>query len=163
LGNQGILVPEKKVAQLSGSGHMAGIGIEGICGRKKVKTTRRDPQALLTTDRAERNFTANAPDELWLTEVTYIATDQGWLSLCSILDVFSPRSFAGTVLHSNHGCKYTSEAFRRRCTQLRVVQFMGTVGASYDNSMMERRSPASLNRLLPADRYRGSRAPIPTT
>lgn len=161
LWKKGVEVPEKRVARI-----MAEIGIQGICGRKKIKTTRRDPTALVDTDLVERDFTATAPDELWLTDVTYIPTDEGWLYLCSILDVFSRRllgwslaehmrtelctdaldaaamvrgrsDFSGTVLHSDHGCQYTSDAFRRRCRALRIVQSMGTVGTSYDNAMME--------------------------
>jgi putative transposase len=152
---------EKRVARL-----MAEMGIAGICGRKKVKTTRRDPSHELAADLVERDFSADAPDELWLTDVTYIATDEGWLYLCSILDVFSRRllgwsladhlrtelctdalsaaamvrgrhRFVGTVLHSDHGCQYTSEDFKERCRALGIVQSMGSVGDSYDNSMME--------------------------
>lgn len=161
LWRQGILANEKRVARL-----MAEMGIAGISGRKTVKTTRRNPDAVPDADLVERDFTATEPDELWLTDVTYIATDEGWLYLCSILDVFSRRllgwsiadhlrtelcldaleatvllrgrrDFAGTVLHSDHGCQYTSDDFRRHCRALHIVQSMGTVGTSYDNSMME--------------------------
>jgi putative transposase len=154
-------VSEKKVARIMGE-----LGIAGICGRKKVKTTRRDPSHTLAADLVERDFSAAEPDELWLTDVTYIATDEGWLYLCSILDVFSRRllgwsladhlrtelcldaldaaamvrgrrTFAGTVLHSDHGCQYTSEDFKERCRAMRIVQSMGSVGDSYDNCMME--------------------------
>jgi putative transposase len=118
---------EKKVARLMGE-----LGIAGICGRRKVRTTRRDPSHELASDLVERDFHADEPDELWVTDVTYIPTDEGWLYLCSILDVFSRRllgwsladhlrtelcldaldsaamvrgrrCFAGTVLHSDHG------------------------------------------------------------
>lgn len=152
---------EKRVARL-----MAELGIAGISGRHKVKTTRRDPRHELASDLVERDFTADEPDELWLTDVTYIPTDEGWLYLCSILDVFSRRflgwslaehlrtelcldaleasamvrgrsSFYGTVLHSDHGCQYTSDTFKKRCKQLGIVQSMGSVGDSYDNAMME--------------------------
>lgn len=158
LGHQ---VNEKRVARIMGE-----LGIEGICGRRKVKTTRRDPAHTPAADLVERDFSAEAPDELWLTDVTYVATDEGWLYLCSILDVFSRRllgwsiadhlrtelcldaldaaamvrgrrRFVGTVLHSDHGCQYTSEDFRARCRAMHIVQSMGTVGDSYDNAMME--------------------------
>jgi putative transposase len=154
-------VNEKRVARL-----MSMLGLAGICGRKKIKTTRRDPSHQLAADLVERNFHADEPDELWLSDVTYIATDEGWLYLCSILDVFSRRllgwsmadylrtelcldaldaaamvrgrqRFIGTVLHSDHGCQYTSADFKKRCAAMRIVQSMGTVGDSYDNSMME--------------------------
>ena len=66
-------------------------------GRRKVRTTRRDPNHELAADLVERDFSADEPDELWVTDVTYIPTDEGWLYLCSILDVFS-RRFLGWSL-----------------------------------------------------------------
>ena len=160
LAKQGARVNEKRVARLMGQ-----LGIEGISGRRRVKTTRRDPSHVPAADLVERDFSAEAPDELWLTDLTYIATDEGWLYLCSILDVFSRRllgwsladhmrtelctdaldaaamvrgrgRFAGTVLHSDHGCQYTSDDFKARCKALGIVQSMGSVGDSYDNCMM---------------------------
>jgi putative transposase len=157
----GVSVSEKRVAKL-----MAELGIAGISGAKKIKTTRRDPSHTLAADLVERDFTADVPDELWLSDVTYIPTDEGWLYLCAILDVFSRMiigwsiadhlrtelcldalhgaagfrgrsSFLGTVLHSDHGCQYTSEEFKRHCRAMEIVQSMGTVGDSYDNCMME--------------------------
>jgi transposase InsO family protein len=157
----GTLVNEKRVARIMGQ-----LKIAGICGRKKVKTTRRDPDKTPAADLVERDFHADEPDELWLTDVTYIATDEGWLYLCSILDVFSRRllgwsladhmrtelcldalhaaamargrrDFTGTVLHSDHGSQYTSDDFAAHCRALHIVQSMGRVGDSYDNAMME--------------------------
>ncbi|MGH9055187.1 MAG: IS3 family transposase [Acidimicrobiales bacterium] len=161
LWKQGVAANEKRVARL-----MFEMGIAGICGRRRIKTTRRDTTHELAGDLVERDFTATEPDELWLTDVTYLATDEGWLYLCSILDVFSRRllgwsiadhlrtelcldaldaaamvrgraRFVGTVLHSDHGCQYTSDDFKRRCRGMGIVQSMGTVGDSYDNAMME--------------------------
>lgn len=158
---QGQEVSAKRVARL-----MKEIGIEGICGRKRVKTTRRDPDGELATDLVERDFTATIPDELWVTDLTYIPTDEGWLYLSAILDTFSRRllgwsmaehmrtelctdtlraaamvrgrsTFAGTVLHSDHGCQYTSYNFKSMCREMHIVQSMGTVGTSYDNAMVE--------------------------
>ena len=139
-------------------GHLAG----GARSRRPgvTPTTSRPPTWSNGTSRADE------PDELWLTDLTYIATDEGWLYLCSILDVFSRRllgwsladhmrtelctdaldaaamvrgrgRFAGTVLHSDHGCQYTSEDFRSPLQQLGIVQSMGSVGDCYDNAMME--------------------------
>lgn len=161
LWKQGHQVSEKKVARL-----MVELGISGICGRRKVKTTRRDRTHELAADLVERDFHADEPDELWVTDVTYIPTDEGFLYLCSILDVFSRRflgwslaehlrtelcldaleasamvrgtsRFLGTVLHSDHGCQYTAEAFKARCKAMGIVQSMGSVGDSYDNAMIE--------------------------
>jgi transposase InsO family protein len=162
LQRQGVAVNEKRVARV-----MAEIGIAGKCGRRKVRTTRRDPAAQPAPDLVERDFTAGRPDELWLGDVTYIPTGEGFLYLASVLDVCSRRlvgwsladhlrtelcldaldaaaaargrsRFCGnTVFHTDHGCQYTSGDFRRRCRALGIVQSMGTVGDSYDNAMAE--------------------------
>ncbi|MGH8981777.1 MAG: IS3 family transposase, partial [Acidimicrobiales bacterium] len=161
LWREGVPASSKRVAKL-----MAEIGIAGACGRKKMKTTRRDPTATPATDLVHRHFTADDLDGLWLTDLTYIDTDEGWLYLSSVMDVFSRRllgwsiadhmrtelctdalraaamvrgraDFTGTVLHSDHGSQFTSDDFKKRCRALHVVQSMGTVGDSYDNAMME--------------------------
>jgi putative transposase len=161
LWKQGVAVNEKRVARL-----MVELGIAGKCGRRKVRTTRRDPAARPAADLVERDFSADRPDELWLGDVTYIPTGEGFLYLASVLDVFSRRllgwsladhlrtelcldalqaaggtrgrsQFRGTVFHSDHGCQYTADEFRRRCRGMGIVQSMGTVGDSYDNAMAE--------------------------
>ncbi len=176
LWKQGVTVNEKRVARL-----MVDLGIAGKCGRRKVRTTRRDPAAQPAADLVERDFTAETPDELWLGDITYIATGEGFLYLASVLDVFSRRlvgwsladhlrtelcldalsaagatrgrwRFRGTVFHTDHGCQYTSDEFRRRCRAMGIVQSMGTVGDSYDNAMAESLW-SSLKRELVDDAY----------
>jgi transposase InsO family protein len=157
----GVKVNEKRVARL-----MAELGIAGKSGRRKLRTTWRDPAATPAADLVERDFTADKPDELWVGDVTYIPTDEGWLFVASVLDVCTRmvvgwsiadhlrtelctdamaaaaatrgRSwFAGTVFHSDHGCQYTSAEFKAGCKRMGIVQSMGTVGDSYDNAMAE--------------------------
>jgi transposase InsO family protein len=161
LQRQGVAVNEKRVARLMGE-----VGIAGKCGRRKLRTTRRDPAAQPAPDLVKRDFTASRPDELWVGDVTYIPTGEGFVYLASVLDVYSRRlvgwsladhlrtelcldalaaaaaargrsRFWGTVFHSDHGCQYTSGDFGRRCRALGIVQSMGTVGDSYDNAMAE--------------------------
>lgn len=161
LWKDGVPANKKRVARL-----MAELGIAGLCGRKKLKTTERDRTQPLASDLVERDFTADAPDELWVTDITYIPTDEGWLFLASILDVCTRMllgwsmadhlrtelcldaldaaahqrarwRFVGTVLHSDHGCQYTSTTFGARCRTMGIVQSMGTVGDSYDNALAE--------------------------
>lgn len=157
----GVKTNEKKVARL-----MAEMGISGKCGRRKLRTTWRDKQAIPAGDLVERDFSAEAPDELWVGDATYIWTDEGWMFVASVLDVCTrmivgwsiadhlrtelftnamdaaaatrgKRSFAGTVFHSDHGCQYTSADFKACCKRMKIVQSMGTVGDSYDNAMAE--------------------------
>ncbi len=161
LWRKGVRVSEKRVARL-----MSELGIVGRCGRRKLRTTWRDRAAAVSPDLVERDFTAASPDERWVGDVTYIPTGEGWLFVASVLDVFSRRLVgwsiaehlrtelctdameaalatrgkriaAGTVFHSDHGCQYTSDEFRRFCQRTNITQSMGTVGDSYDNAMAE--------------------------
>lgn len=157
----GVEVNEKRVARLMGE-----LGIAGKSGRKKLRTTERDPAATPAGDLVERDFTAEAPDELYVGDITYIPTDEGWLFVASVLDVCTRRlvgwsiadhmrvelcvdaleaaarargraRLEGTVMHTDHGCQYTSADFRACCGRFGVVQSMGSVGDSYDNAMAE--------------------------
>jgi transposase InsO family protein len=161
LRKEGVEVNEKRVARL-----MGGLGIAGKCGRRKVRTTWRDPAAKPAADLVERDFTAGEPDELWVGDITYLPTGEGWLFVASVLDVCSRtvlgwsiadhlraelccdalvaagaargKGFlAGTVFHSDHGCQYTSGEFKACCERMGITQSMGTVGDSYDNAMAE--------------------------
>ena len=158
---QGVHVSKKKVAGL-----MVELGISGACGRHKICTTVRDRHARKSVDLVERIFSASKPDELWVSDLTYIPTGQGWLYLVAITDVFSRRilgwsmadhmgteifldalkmvqftrnqtRFVGTILHSDHGCQYTSNDFRDQLRVMKITQSMGTVGDSFDNAMAE--------------------------
>lgn len=178
---QGWNVNHKRVARLMGE-----LGITGKCGRRKLRTTWRDKNAALAADLVERDFTAERPDELWVGDITYIPTGEGWLFVASVLDVFSRRlvgwsiadhmrtelctdalhaasasrgrvRFVGTKFHSDHGCQYTSDDFRALCRAMGITQSMGTVGDSYDNAMAES-FWSSLKRELVDDTYFATRA-----
>ena len=138
-------------------------GLAGVSRRKGPRTTRRDPQARPAPDLVERRFAAEAPDRLWVADITYVPTAAGFLYLAVVLDVFSRRvvgwSMAnhlrtelvldaldmavgqrrpGSVIHhSDQGCQYTSLAFGERCRQWGVAPSMGSVGDCYDNAMAE--------------------------
>jgi transposase InsO family protein len=157
----GTQVNHKRVERI-----MAELGIAGRCGRRKIRTTWRDPNAQPASDLVKRNFNRERTDELWLGDLTYIPTDEGWLYVASVLDACSRRlvgwSIAdhmrtevctdalraaaatrgrvrldGVVFHSDHGCQYTSDDYRLLCRDLHITQSMGTVGDSYDNAMAE--------------------------
>jgi transposase InsO family protein len=157
----GVGTNEKRVARL-----MVDLGIAGKCGRRKLWTTWADKTATPAADLVERDFTSDAPDELWVGDATYIPTGEGWLFVASVLDVCTRmlvgwsiadhlrtelftdalasaaatrgrRTFAGSVFHSDHGCQYTSHDFKKTCRRMSIVQSMGTVGDSYDNAMAE--------------------------
>jgi putative transposase len=75
---------------------MRELGIEGISRRRKrVFTTIADPDAVRAPDLVNRNFTAAAPNELWVTDLTYVPTRSGMAYVCFIVDAFSRRIVAG--------------------------------------------------------------------
>ena len=154
----GIRVGQKRVARL-----MKAEGLQGACFRKWVTTTMRDAEAQPSADLVQRQFVADAPNKLWVADISYIPTWAGFLYLAVVLDAFSRRivgwSMAehlrtelvlaalnmalgqrrakGVVHHSDHGTQYTSIAFGLRCQEANVRPSMGSVGDAYDNAMCE--------------------------
>jgi putative transposase len=148
----------KRVARL-----LRAAGLRGICRRKFRKTTVRDPESKPAQDLVNRDFKADRPNRLWVADITYIPTWEGFLYLAIVLDVFSRRvvgwamashlrtelvlealamavwrrQASGVVHHSDHGCQYTSSAFGRRCREAGISLSMGSVGDCYDNAMAE--------------------------
>ena len=149
----------KRVARL-----MRRAGLVGVSRRRYVQTTRRDQNAPGSDDLVHRVFTATAPDQLWLADITYLPTWQGFLYLAIVLDAYSRRVVGwamadhmraelvvdalemarwhrrprgGLVHHSDHGSQYTSLAFGRCLREAGIAQSMGTIGDCYDNAMAE--------------------------
>ncbi len=138
-------------------------GFAGVSRRKGPRTTRRDPQACPAPDLVNRRLTADAPDRLWLADITYVPTGQGFLYLAIVLDAFSrrivgwsmasnlrtdlvlgalemalsQRRLRGVVHHSDRGSQYTSLAFSTRCREAGVLPSMGKAGDCFDNAMAE--------------------------
>jgi transposase InsO family protein len=158
---RGSCVNHKRVERL-----MAELGIAGKCGRRKMRTTIRDPREKPAVDLVRRIFGRDRPDQLWVGDLTYIPTGEGWLYVASVLDACSRRLLGwsiadhmrteictdalraavatrgrarldGVVFHSDHGCQYTSNDYKTICADLHIVQSMGTVGDSYDNAIAE--------------------------
>ena len=149
----------KRIARL-----MRAAGLVGACHRKGgPTTTRRDQEARPAPDLVDRKFKAQAPDRLWVADITYVPTMSGFLYLAVVLDVFS-RKIVGwsmqnhlrtelivnaldmavgqrkphdVIHHSDQGCQYTSLAFGDRCKEAGVRPSMGSVGDAYDNAMAE--------------------------
>ena len=155
---EGVHVGRKRIERL-----MRAAGIEGVSRRRKTRTTKRSERDRPAADLVERDFTADAPDQLWVADITYVPTWAGFLYLAVVLDVWSRRivgwSMAttlhrkvvldalamavqqrqpvGVVHHSDQGCQYTSIEFGRRCRKAGVRPSMGSVGDCYDNAMAE--------------------------
>jgi transposase InsO family protein len=158
LAHEGVHVGRKRVARL--------MRIAGLCGasrRRRPRTTRQRAGARRAPDLVRRHFSADAANVLWVADATYIPTDEGFLYLAVVLDVFSrrivgwamsnhlytelmlraldmalqQRRHEGVIHHSDQGCQYTSIAFGRRCREAGVQPSMGTAGDAYDNAMCE--------------------------
>lgn len=146
---------------------MRELGIEGISRRrKKIFTTVQDPDATRAPDLVKRNFTATAPNELWVTDLTYVPTRSGMAYVCFIVDAFSrrivgwrvasnmrtemvldalemartsrgARRLVGLVTHSDAGSQFTSVRFTERLDEIGARPSIGTVADSYDNALAE--------------------------
>jgi len=157
---QGEDVGRKRVARL-----MKAAGLRGRRPPRWVRTTTPEPTPPPIADRVHGNFTAAAPDLLWVGDITYIRTWEGWLYLATVIDVFSRRVIGwavaehmraglvcealdlavatrggrvtGVIFHSDHGSQYTSAEFRALCDAHGVQQSMGKTGVCWDNALAE--------------------------
>jgi putative transposase len=158
LADEGIHVGRKRVERL-----MKAAGIAGVSRRKSARTTFRDERVRPASDLVDRNFHTDAPDRLWVADITYIPTWAGFLYLAVVLDAFSRRIVGwamnhslrtqfvldalnmaigqrtprDVIHHSDQGSHYTSVAFGLRCREAGVRPSMGSVGDAYDNAMCE--------------------------
>jgi len=140
-------------------------GLQGCYRRKGPRTTRRALDAVPAPDLVRRDFTAPAPDRLWVADITDVPTWMGFLYLAIVLDVYSRRIIgwamadhlrtelvieavemalwqrrppgAGVIHHSDQGSQYTSLAFGQRLRDAGLVASTGSRGDCFDNAMAE--------------------------
>lgn len=132
-------------------------------GKKRGKNGKK-PGPPVHDDLVKRDFTADAPNELWLADITEHRTGQGKLNLCAVKDVYSNRivgysisdrmksrlavnalnnavarrtEVAGCILHTDRGSQFRSRKFVRALHHHDMVGSMGKVGAAGDNAAME--------------------------
>ncbi len=149
----------KRVARLMRIG-----GIEGIHRRRRGKYGRRTASTATAADLVERNFTAPAPDQLWVADITYLRTWEGFLYLAVVIDactrkvvgwamadhlrtelvldavgmaLFGRKPAPGLVHHSDRGSQYTSYEFGKTLRSSGLLASMGRVGSAFDNAMAE--------------------------
>ncbi|MFE2758237.1 IS3 family transposase [Actinosynnema sp. NPDC059335] len=162
LRRRGIRVSRKRVERL-----MRQASLQGAFLRKHWRTpsTRQDPRAAPAPDRVNRDFTAPAPDRLWVADATRIRTGEGAFWLAAVRDAFSNRIVGwktsdrcdtdlvlgaleyaiwsrdvrdGQLIHhSDRGSTYTAFRFTERLADNGILPSMGSVGDSYDNALME--------------------------
>lgn len=159
-GRDGIDIGRDQTARL-----MTRMGIRGVTRSRKVRTTRPDATAERHPDLVDRDFTAEAPNRLWVTDLTFVPTRAGMAYVCFITDAYSrtivgwrvashmrtamvldalemARRSRGTrleglVTHSDAGSQFTSIRYGERVAEIGAVPSIGSVGDSYDNALAE--------------------------
>jgi putative transposase len=155
----GICCGRKRVARL-----MRRAKLRGCMRGRRMSTTHRISLRQAAPDLVGRNFASEEPDRLWVADITYVSSTEGFVYLAFILDACSRRivgwSMAthlrtelvvdalqmaiarrkpapGLVHHSDRGVQYTSLSFGRRLEDEGLVPSMGRVGSAYDNALAE--------------------------
>ena len=145
---------------------MRAMSLQGIIRGKPVRTTFPDKTAQSPLDRVNRHFKAPAPNRLWVSDFTYVATWQGFVYVAFVIDAFARRivgwrvsrtAHAGFVLdaleqalhdrrpvhggglvhHSDRGVQYVSIRYSERLAEAGIEPSVGSVGDSYDNALAE--------------------------
>ncbi len=139
-------------------------GITGTVARKRGRTTVRVPGVRVCDDLVDRAFLAAAPNRLWVADITYLRSWEGWLYLVAVQDVFSRRIVgwsmadhmrtelvtdalqmalarrrpeAGLIWHSDQGSQFVSLAFGQQARAAGIAQSMGSKGDCFDNAVAE--------------------------
>lgn len=156
----GTIVNHKRVERLMREHRIVGVHL-----RRTHRTTIPDPGAPKVPDLLERDFTAPAPNQKYVGDITYLPVAGGRpLYLATVIDLCSRRlagfaiadhmrtelvldaladaersrgSLAGAIFHADHGSQYTSKAFAAACTQAGVRRSMAAIGSSADNAAAE--------------------------
>ena len=157
----GITCSRRRIGRL-----MRQAGLQGVSRRRPhhPTTTVRDEAATPARDLVQRDFQATRPNVLWVADITYVPTLEGFLYLACVLDVCTRRCLGwamrtslaaeivtsaldmailrarpapGLIFHSDHGSQYSSAVFGKRCQEAGIVPSMGTVGDCFDNAMAE--------------------------
>ena len=149
----GVAVSRKRVARV-----MRSVGVAGVSRRRGPRTTRRNAQARPAPDRVERRFEADAPNRLWVADITYVPTLAGFLYLAIVLDVFS-RRVVGWAMAGHLRTALVVEALEMAVTQRRPE----AVIHHSDKAASTPRWPSALAAGNGASRYRWVRSAIAST
>ena len=143
---------------------MRKLGLEGVTRGRKPRTTIPDDPAAQPADLVQRDFTATRPNQLWVADLTYVATWSGFVYVAFVIDVFSRRIVGWRVSrslrsdlaldaleqalyarhdteslgrHSDRGVQYLSIRYTERLAEAGIEPSVGSVGDSYDNALAE--------------------------
>ena len=140
-------------------------GLRGVGRGKVVRTTIGDNKAPCPADRVNRQFRAERPNQLWVSDFTYVSTWQGWLYVAFVVDVFARRIVGwrvsssmrtdfvldaleqalyarqperdALICHSDRGSQYVSIRYTERLAEAGIEPSVGSKGDSYDNALAE--------------------------
>ena len=145
---------------------MKRLGLQGVRRGKVVRTTISDLKAPCPLDRVNRQFKADRPNQLWVSDFTYVSTWQGWLYVAFVIDVYArrivgwrvsssmhtdfvldaleqalyarqPERGDALIHHSDRGSQYVSIRYTERLAQAGIEPSVGSKGDSYDNALAE--------------------------
>ena len=159
LKEEGLSCSRKRVAKL-----MKKAGIKAKMNKKFKKTTNSNPKAFVAPNLLQQEFKAEEPNQKWVADLTYIATEEGWLYVATVLDLFS-RKIIGLAMsermttdlviqalrqalihrkpsttlmhHSDKGSQYTSKKFLSLLKTNNITPSMSGTGNCFDNAAME--------------------------
>jgi putative transposase len=145
---------------------MRRLGLRGVIRGKVVRTTIPDARTACPLDRVNRQFKADRPNQLWVSDFTYVSTWQGWLYVAFVIDVFArrivgwrvsssmhtdfvldaleqalyarqPERDSSLIHHSDRGSQYVSIRYSERLAEAGIEPSVGSKGDSYDNALAE--------------------------
>jgi len=158
---EGVVVARCAVERL-----MRKLGLRGVMRGKVVRTTVSDGKAPCPLDRVNRQIRAERPNQLWVSDFTYVSTWQGWLYMAFVIDVFArrivgrrvsssmrtyfvldaleqalyarqPERDGSLICHSDRGSQYVSIRYSERLAEAGIEPSVGSKGDSYDNALAE--------------------------
>jgi transposase InsO family protein len=161
MNREGVAVARCTVERL-----MRRLGFQGVRRGKAVRTTVADPKVPCPLDKVNRQFRAERPNQLWVSDFTYVSTWQGWLYVAFVVDVFArrivgwrvstsmttdfvldaleqalydrqPERNSSLIHHSDRGSQYVSIRYSERLAEAGVEPSVGSKGDSYDNALAE--------------------------
>ena len=161
MNREGVVIARCTVERL-----MKRLGLQGVRRGKVVRTTLSDMKAPCPLDRVHRQFKAERPNQLWVSDFTYVSTWQGWLYVAFVIDVYArrivgwrvstsmhtefvldaleqalyarqPERDGALIHHSDRGSQYVSIRYSERLSEAGIEPSVGSKGDSYDNALAE--------------------------
>ncbi len=172
----GIICSKNRIARL-----MRNHGIFAKTKRKFRVTTNSNHRLAVAENLLNRCFETDSPNKVWLSDITYIWTQEGWLYLSAVLDLYNRqvigwsmserhtqdlviealqqalgrrKPILGTVFHSDRGSQYAGNAFRSILKEHQFSQSMSSAGNCYDNAVMESFFHTLKTEIVYFERYR---------